>query len=254
VNTVDLLWRHQMPTAGRRGRPPKFTADQVVAAAISVADRVGSSFTLRDVADALPTPVMTLYSYVDSREQLLELMVDQCRADMAFSELGGDWTTRLTAVAADNLDLFDRHPWLAELESERAVLGPGTLAKYERELAAVDSLPLPDAAKDAALTLVLDYARSSARTLAHARRERAQESPQQWWQREGARLAELGVTERFPLASRIGTAAGAARGAANDADAAYTFGLRVILNGLVALSPNSTSDPTPRSADRNRRR
>ncbi len=232
MDTVDLLWRNDLPPPQRRGRPPKLTTDDVVAAAIAVANRNGLSFTLRDVAEALSTPVMSLYSYVEGREQLVALMVDQCRLEMEHTELSGDWAQQLTAVAADNLRLFGAHPWLADVESERAILGPGTLTKYERELAAVQSLPLPDAERDAALTLVLDFVRSSARALAHARAERAQETPELWWDREGAKLARVGVDVRFPLASRIGTAAGQAQNAANDADAAYTFGLSVILAGL----------------------
>lgn len=234
MDTVDLLWRADLPRPPRRGRPPKLTTDDVVAAAIAVADRRGLSFTLRDVSEELSTPVMSLYSYVATREQLLELMIDQCRLDMAHTESAGDWAERLTAVASDNLDLFVAHPWLADVESERAILGPGTLTKYERELGAVQALPLPDSERDAALTLVLDFVRASARALAHARRERAQETPEQWWEREGAKLAQLGVTERFPLASRIGTAAGQAQNAANDADTAYAFGLKVILAGLAS--------------------
>lgn len=237
MDTIDLLWRRERPLPACRGRPPRFSADQIVAAAVEVADRLGLAFTLRDVAGALEVPVMTLYSYVRSREQLLELMADQCRADMEVTAPAGDWQARLTAVVADNMRLFDRHPWLAEIESERTVLGPGTLAKYERELAAVDALPLSDVDKDAALTLLLDFARSSARALAHARREREQEAPHQWWEREGAKLAALGITDRYPLASRIGSAAGAARGAAHDADAALAFGVDVLLNGLSAMRP-----------------
>lgn len=237
MDTIDLLWRRQRPLPARRGRPPRFSTDQVVSAAIAVADRLGLPFTLRDVATSLEVPVMTLYSYVGSREQLLELMADQCRADMDVTESVGDWRARLTTVVADNMRLFDRHPWLAEIESERAVLGPGTLAKYDRELGAVDSLPISDADKDAALALVLDFARSCARALAHARREREQETPERWWEREGARLAALGFTDRYPLAARIGSAAGTARGAAHDADAALAFGLDVLLNGLSAIPP-----------------
>lgn len=236
MDTIDLLWRNKMPAPPRRGRPPRFTVDQVVTAAISVADRIGLSFSLRDVAEALGAPVMSVYSYIDNREQLLELMVDQCRADMDDTALSGDWQTQLRGVAADNARLFDEHAWIADIESERAVLGPGTLAKYERELAAVDTLPLTDTDKDAALTLVLDFVRSCARAHAHARSERRHETPEQWWQREGAKLAALGVTERYPLASRIGTATGQAHAAARNADASYEFGLKAILHGIDALS------------------
>ena len=244
MNTVDLLWRRELPAGPRRGRPPKLTHDQVVTAAVAVADRIGIAFTLRHVAEALGVPVMSLYSYVDGREQLLELMVDDCRATMAVGAVpvnvsgnvlgdgDGDWRARLTVVADDNLALFADHPWLADIESERAVLGPGTLAKYERGLTAVESLAVGDVEKDAALSLVLDFTRSAARAFSHAARERDGETPEDWGDREGADLARLGVTDRFPLASRIGTAAGRAHGAAHDARHAYHFGLQVILDGL----------------------
>ncbi len=235
MSTIELLWRKVVPLPARQGRPPRFTVDAVVDSAIVVADRIGSRFTLRDVAQELGAPVMSLYSYVDNREQLVELMVDQCRADMTHSELTGTWQSRLRQVAADNLNLFDRHPWLVDVESERAILGPGTLGKYERELGAVESLELSDAAKDAALQLVLNFVRASARSLHHAIAERREETPEQWWEREGAQLAKLSVEERYPLASRIGTAAGQATGAAENADAARDFGLSALLLGIEAM-------------------
>ncbi|MFT3900052.1 MAG: TetR/AcrR family transcriptional regulator C-terminal domain-containing protein [Gordonia sp. (in: high G+C Gram-positive bacteria)] len=233
MDTIDLLWRNEVPS-NKRGRPPKYSPDDVVDAAIAVADRTGSSFSLRDVAAQLGTPVMSLYSYVESREQLLELMADVVRAEMALSSPAGDWRSSLVAIADDNLALFRAHPWLADLESERATLGPGTLAKYEHELEAVEAFDLDDVEKDAILTLLHDFARASARAQNHARQERAEEDPQEWWEREGAKLAVLGIEARFPLASRVGAAAGEAQGAANNADTAYRFGLQTILDGVAA--------------------
>lgn len=205
--------------------------DDIVASGIGVADRVGHlGFGLREVAEQAGVPVMTLYSSVTGREQLLQLMVDQARADMAFTRLQGSWRQQLQLVAADNRLLLEAHPWLADFESERAILGPGTLAKYERELTAVDSLDLSDPDKDAALTLVLDFVRA----VRQAAVERDDEPAADWWAREGATLAALRVAEEFPLASRIGTAAGQQHQAAHDPEHAYRFGLAVILDGLEA--------------------
>jgi hypothetical protein len=102
---------------------------------------------------------------------------------------------------------------------------------------------LDDAAKDAALALVLDFVRSCARSMHHARRERARESPHQWWEREGPALQRLGVAQRYPLASRIGAAAGEAHGAAQDAKAHYMFGLEVILRGIDAEGRRDNAFP-----------
>ncbi len=237
METVQLLWRDHLPTAPRRGRPARVTVDDIVAGAIRLADRSRSlDFPLRELADSLGVSVMALYSHVADKDQLQELMVDAAHATMAAAPSRGSWQQRLRQVATENRILLHAHPWLAEWESERAVLGPGTLAKYDRELAAVEPLPLADEAKDAALTLVLDFVRADARARVAAEGERAVESPEDWWQREGALLAELGIGERFPLASRIGTAAGQASGAARDVEHAFTFGLAVILDGIDALT------------------
>lgn len=239
MDTIALLWRHEQPPLPRKGRPPRLDLDDLVAAAVAVADRVGAEFSLREVAAELGVPVMSLYTYVDRREQLLELMIDQCRSAVPTTPLTGPWRERLTRVAADNLALLAEHPWLAQWESERSILGPGTLAKYERELAAVEPLPLADTTKDAVLAVVLDHVRTSARAIAQARLERAAEDPELWWAREGVKLAALDLKGRFPLAHRIGTAAGRAHGAAANAEFAYRFGLELILDGVESVAGRS---------------
>ncbi|CAN7215194.1 TetR/AcrR family transcriptional regulator [Terrabacter sp. LjRoot27] len=240
MGTVQLLWRREHPLPTRPGRRPTITVDAVVDAGIHEADVRGlHDISLRRIAERLGVGVMTLYGHVENKAQLLDLMVDQCRLDMEWQPLAGSWRARVEQVADENLALMARHPWLADVETERAVLGPGTLGKYERELAAVEPLPLDDAAKDQALALVLTFVRSSARALEAARAERREETPEQWWAREGAELAALGIEERFPLASRVGEAAGAATNAAADAHAAHVFGLAVLLDGLAAGLPRS---------------
>lgn len=245
MGTVRLLWRHERPEPARRGRPPKSTVDDVVRAGIAVADRTGTlAFGLREVAGEIGVAVRSLYSYVSGRDELLQLMIDDCRRTMDAAPLSGPWRTRLRQVAEENLRLFRRHPWLVEVESEREILGPGTLAKYERELGAVEPLRISDVEKDAALGLVLDFVRASARAMIHAERERAEETPEAWWAREGADLAALGIAERFPLAQRIGTAAGEHQGAARDAGHAHRFGLEVVLDGIDARQASAgTGDP-----------
>ena len=240
METVRLLWRHRIPEEPHRGRPARMTVDDVVASGIAVADRVGNlSFGMREVAQSAGVPVMTLYSSVTGRDQLLELMIDQCRAEMFVKPLRGSWRTQLQTVASDNRTLLEAHPWLADLESERAILGPGTLAKYERELGAVASLDLGDAEKDAALSLVIDFVRASVRAIQQVALERVAESAADWWAREGELLARFGTAEEFPLASRIGTATGQAHDAAKDPQRAFEFGLSVIFDGLNARIASS---------------
>ncbi|HMS74963.1 TetR/AcrR family transcriptional regulator [Gordonia sp. (in: high G+C Gram-positive bacteria)] len=243
MDTIDLLWRKEAPQL-RRGRPPKYTTDQIVSTAITVADEKGAEFTVRDVAAAVGIPVMSLYSYVDGREQLIALMVDQVYLDMAYTDItsigpGDDWQTMLSAVVADNLALFAEHPWLTDLAVIHAVAGPGALAKYERELTAVESLPFSDIAKDAVLTLALDFARTRSHTAATTAYEHAAQLPE--------KLAELGAAERFPIAARMVTAqAGKAP--------AHEVGFDVILTGIATVNAAITHHHGPAGDSGNRGR
>jgi hypothetical protein len=56
-----------------------------------------------------------------------------------------------------------------------------------------------------------------------------------WWETTGPLLAELVREQDYPLASRVGTAAGLAYGSAFSADAVYEFGLARFLDGIQQL-------------------
>jgi AcrR family transcriptional regulator len=242
--TTELLWRRDVPLPVRPGRRPRHTIDGIVAAAIQVADAKGAAFGLRDVASALTVGVMSLYSYVTDRDQLLALMIDECHATMPARHLAHlDWATAVRILAADNLALLRSHPWLMTQGGERTVLGPGTIGKYERELAAVESLPISDLEKDSCLTLVLDFVKSSARSMALAADERAREPHEEWWAREQAILKRIDIAGRFPLAARIGQATGSHHGAAGDTAFAFTFGLDRLIASIADLVAHPSNRP-----------
>jgi hypothetical protein len=56
-----------------------------------------------------------------------------------------------------------------------------------------------------------------------------------WWSANGPLLARVLDEDEYPIASRVGTAAGTAHGGAYSPDHAYQFGLRRVLDGLDAL-------------------
>jgi hypothetical protein len=87
---------------------------------------------------------------------------------------------------------------------------------------------------------VLDFVTSSARSMALAAAERAHEPHGQWWAREQAALERIDIAGRYPLAARIGQAAGSSYGAAGDTSFAFTFGLDRLIADLVAHGSNQT--------------
>ncbi|MET1071516.1 MAG: TetR/AcrR family transcriptional regulator [Umezawaea sp.] len=236
--TLRLLWRD--PTAvPRRGPRQGLTIDAVVDAATALADAEGlDAVTMRKVAAELGVVAMTLYTYVPGKAELLDLMLDAAYTRMARTDTAGrPWRERLGEVAAENRRLFEAHPWAARVSTGRPLLGPGQMAKYEHELAAVDGLGLDDVEMDASLAHLLAFVQAWARSAADAR-EAVRDSAmtdEQWWAANAPLLERVLDPAAYPLASRVGSAAGAAHGTAYDPGHAYEFGLARLLDGLAAL-------------------
>jgi AcrR family transcriptional regulator len=237
ARTLRLLWRATPPT--RPGPVPALGIDELIATAIAIADADGlAKLSIRRVASELGIATMSVYTHVATKAELLELMTDAANGELAVagSPRPKRWQDRVALVARSNLELLLRHPWLIEQPPNRPPLGPGTTGKYERELAALDGLGLDDLAMDAALGFVLGFARGVARDVLAARVVGgAEDSDAQWWAARASALSELMPAERYPLAARVGTAAGAAHDTAWDPQAAFEFGLERVIAGLAPL-------------------
>lgn len=240
ARTLQLLWREPTPDANRRRGPRRgLSIDAVVEAATALADAEGlDAVTMRRVAQSLGVVPMTLYTYVPGKAELLDLMLDAAYARMPRTDTAGrPWRERVTAVAGENRALFERHPWAAFVSTARPPLGPGLTAKYEHELSALDGAGLDDVTMDDCLTHLLGFVQTCARAAVEARavREASAMDEQQWWEASAPLLSRVLDPAAYPLAARIGTAAGMANGGAYNPDRAYEFGLARVLDGLAAL-------------------
>lgn len=90
------------------------------------------------------------------------------------------------------------------------------MAKYEHELSALDGLGLDDIEMDAALTYLLTFVQAWARAAAdaHAARQDTGAGDGQWWAAHEPLLQQVLDPGAYPLATRVGTAAGTAHRAA----------------------------------------
>ena len=126
----------------------------------------------------------------------------------------------------------------------RPPLGPGSIGKYEHELAAFDGLGLDDVDRDSCLAYVVEFVRAAALAAQDAADVLAGgQDDAQWWAEAGPVLARVLDPAAYPLASRVGTAAGAAHGSAADPDHAYRFGLDRVLDGLAAFVDRASAEP-----------
>jgi hypothetical protein len=85
---------------------------------------------------------MSIYSYarVESKEELLDLMVDEVCAEMLVTDLPEHWQPALRAVATRTRAALLAHPWWIELIGRNVLLGPHGTRYREQTLAAVRTL------------------------------------------------------------------------------------------------------------------
>jgi AcrR family transcriptional regulator len=127
------------PSPHRRGPRPRYSREDVVRAAVAIADAEGlDAVTFRAVAARLGTGVMSLYNYIPDRQTLVYGMSELVTAEVELPELTGDWRADMHTVAGEQRDLAHRHPWLVQAVSHLQPTGPGMLAVLEFALGALE--------------------------------------------------------------------------------------------------------------------
>ena len=231
--SIELLWGITPPS--RRGPRPKFTVAGIVAVAVALADAEGlAAVSMRRVAEQLGVTAMSLYTYVPSKAELLDVMVDAvCAEAVRESYAGSGWRERLSEVAKSNWELYRRHPWLLQVATNRPVLGPNVIAKYDFELRAFEGTGVSDLDTDLLLGLVLNYVVGAVRAAVQADQveQLTGMTDDEWWCSYAPLLGEVLDPCRFPTAARVGRAAGEEYGT-GDPVRAYEYGLERVLDGI----------------------
>ncbi len=236
---MELLWGGgSTPISRPRNGKPGLTLDRIVEAAVSVADAEGlDAVSMRRLAAELGAGAMSLYTHVPGKTELVEVMLDRALSTLApAEESDAGWRERLADAARDYFQLLCAHPWmLGVVALSRPVLGPGGMAKYERELRAVEGLGLSDLDMDSVVTLLDSFVAGAARAAVDAAAAAAHEADGEWWQSVAPHFEKVFDPGRFPLAARVGTSAGEYHNAAFAPAHAFEFGLARLLDGVGAL-------------------
>src|SRR5262245_3700909 len=97
---------------------------------------------MRAVAAALGTSGGSLYRYLSSREDLLDLMTDRVMAELRpYPRAGGDWLDAMLLLAHGQLTLYRRHPWLLDVVHRPTGVGPQGLAWFDNCLRILEPVP-----------------------------------------------------------------------------------------------------------------
>jgi AcrR family transcriptional regulator len=138
--------RRQRSGSQRSGRSrERTTVDEIVATAVRIIDGDGlDALTVRRLASELGVAAMTVYSYVSSKDELLDLVVDGVAGDIALPPGEGDWRERAEALAHSLRTALLAHPEGARLISERPIQSPNAFRIFDAGLGIFRDAGFPD--------------------------------------------------------------------------------------------------------------
>jgi AcrR family transcriptional regulator len=132
---VTVVWDRPVP---ERKRNVPLDRAKIVAAAIAIADTEGlDAVTIRRVAGALGVLPMRLYTYLESKADLADLMIDEVYAGVTVPSARSGWRTTLVSIAAGLRTAAASHPWAVSLFGSTRPYGPSGLRLVDRVWAAV---------------------------------------------------------------------------------------------------------------------
>jgi AcrR family transcriptional regulator len=186
------------PERSARGPVPEHSRAEIASAGVLVADAGGlGAVTMRSAAAAIGTAAASLYRYVATREELVELMADQVYGEFSYREpSSGHPVTDLLELAQQGRAMYHRHPWLLDVSAAGNLPGPNAVAFIEHTLAALAGTDLTGPAKLETIGLFSGAVRLFAQTEIGQRR--AGQDMTRWQGSLAGYLAQLAADGRHP--------------------------------------------------------
>src|SRR5215470_2377186 len=235
---MPLIWTQ--PAAP--DRQPALRRDEIVAAAIGLADDAGpAGLTMHAVAARLGSySAMALYRYVHSKDGLIDLMLDAATAEIPLpAEPGQEWRADLHELAILTRQMTKRHAWYPALFHTRPPAGPHIMARLEFMLAVLTG-------RGARLTDAMTYAALIDR---HIYGSGLQEAAEARMNRKHGLNEPAALANAFAAVRDLAAASGRypnlvtwlADPGGPSADEQFELGLDFLLDGISSLLPPTSS-------------
>jgi AcrR family transcriptional regulator len=208
------------------------TRERVLEAAVQLADHEGiDAVSMRRLAQELGVEAMSLYTHVESKDDLLNGMVEAVVGEIPISADASDWKSALRSQIFGARQVLLRHPWAPAVIEGRSAPGPTMLRYYDVVMGTL---------REGGFTLELTHHAIhmlGSRMLGFTQ-DLFDDSPDQT-QEQTAQLAEQ-LGDAFPYVVEMALAAShsGSLGGCDD-DVEFELGLDVILDGLERLNQAS---------------
>lgn len=158
---IRLAWG--LGAATTRGPKPKQSTDRILDEAIRLADDDGlERLSMAALASPLGLTATALYRYVESKETLIELMVDRAVGHPPSTEPSNEWSRDARNWAVALLDAYVRHPWLSDVAVTGMPRTPNSLEWIESLLDILAGSPLSHSEQLSATLLLQGIVRNHA--------------------------------------------------------------------------------------------
>jgi AcrR family transcriptional regulator len=232
ARTNPSVWTRQQPDQ------PTLSRAAIVREAIVMLDADGiEALSMRKLGARLNAGATSLYRHVATKDELMELAVDEVFAEIAVPPADSpDWRAAATEAAGSFRATALRHPWLASVlgQAGLAYLGPN-LMSFAEGLAALFTavgFPEPSRAIDTVLSYVIGMSTTEAAWLTTVARS---------GETEAAFIARLLPAAQQAAADHDHLADSFAATTTDDPveirDTKFGYGLEVVLDGLAMRLP-----------------
>ncbi|MGW8062030.1 TetR/AcrR family transcriptional regulator [Streptomyces ziwulingensis] len=226
---------------GRRGgQPSGLDRERITAATVRLLDAEGlAGFSMRRLAAELNVTAMSVYWYVDTKDELLELALDAVFGELRLtgSGTGEDWRAQLRTLARENRRLLVRHPWLSRLTGTYLNIGPHSLAFSRAVQDVMRRSGLPAHRLTSAISAVFQFVYGYGTVEGHllARAAHTGRSPDEYFRDSLEAVADMPHTADVVEESRALMSARGGDTVAEMLDRDFEFALDLLVAGIEAM-------------------
>ncbi|MEU6978348.1 MULTISPECIES: TetR/AcrR family transcriptional regulator [unclassified Streptomyces] len=142
------------------GGPAGLDRERIVSTAIRMLDEDGlAKLSMRRLATELNVTAMSLYWYVDTKDDIIEFALDAVHEaiDLAAVEAAGSWQERLRLMANDYRRMLVAHPWVSSISGTYLNVGPQAVAVAKGIYYLIESTGLPLDGQPGATSAVFQF-------------------------------------------------------------------------------------------------